>query len=249
MSLAAVAIMIFTSGGSQLAVALFMSVWLTGWSFGVYALLSSVVRAWRSVRTEGVLGAGQAGFLTLFSLPFLAGECVGIGVLLWSCGVAASSIIALAIGINILFHHLLKAPTRAGRALMDRIEGFKTFLKAVDGDRLQTMTPPNKTPELFERFLPYALALGVEQAWAEQFSQVLTRAAAATGGGSAGSYAPSWYSGAGLSSFSAAGFTSSFSSSFSSAVSSSSTAPGSSSGGGGGGSSGGGGGGGGGGGW
>jgi uncharacterized membrane protein YgcG len=235
-------------GGSLLPVALFMSVWLTGWSFGVYALVSSVIRAWRSVRTEGVLGAGQAGFLTLFSIPFVAGECVGLGLMIWACGAAAASIIAAAIGLNILFHHLLKAPTLAGRALMDRVEGFKMFLTAVDADRLQTIARPDKTPQLFERFLPYAFALGVEHAWAQQFSQVLAQAASS--GGSGGTiYSPSWYSGAALASFSATDFTSSFSSSFSSAISSSSTAPGSSSGSGGGGSSGGGGGGGGGGGW
>jgi len=119
----------------------------------------------------------------------------------------------------------------------------------VDADRLQTIARPDKTPQLFERFLPYAFALGVEHAWAEQFSTVLAQAATADATGSGASYSPSWYSGAAFASFSASSFTSSFSSSFSSAISSSSAAPGSSSGSGGGGSSGGGGGGGGGGGW
>ena len=226
-----------------------MSVWLTGWSFGVYALLSSVVRAWRSARTEGILGAGQAGFLTLFSLPFLAGECFGLAMLFWACGAAGFGIIVAAISINVIFHHLLKAPTLAGRALMDRVDGFKAFLTAVDADRLQTMIPPDKTPQLFERFLPFALALGVEHAWSEQFAQILARAATVDSSGRGTGYSPSWYSGGGFTSFSASEFTSGFSSSFSSAISSSSTAPGSSSGSGGGGSSGGGGGGGGGGGW
>ena len=249
LSLLAIGTMIVTIGGSRVALALFMCVWLTGWSFGVYALLSSVIRAWRSVRTEGILGAGQAGFLTLFSLPFVGGECMGLGVLVYSCGLLASAMIAATIGLNILFHHLLKAPTLAGRALMDRVDGFKTFLKAVDADRLQTMAPPVKTPQLFERFLPFALALGVEHAWAEQFSAVLAQAAAAGSAGGSSTYSPSWYSGSSFDSFSPSTFTSSFSSSFSSAVSSSASAPGSSSGSGGGGSSGGGGGGGGGGGW
>ncbi|MGZ7057625.1 MAG: DUF2207 domain-containing protein, partial [Candidatus Angelobacter sp.] len=190
LSLLTIAAVVLLTGGSQVAVAIFMSVWLTGWSFGVYMLVSSVVRAWKSVRTEGVLGAGQAGFLTLFSLPFLAGECVGLGMLIWACGLAAAGIIAACIGINVIFHHLLKAPTLAGRALMDRVDGFKMFLKAVDADRLQTMTPPEKTPQLFERFLPYAFALGVEHAWAEQFSQVLARAATAGAAGGGTSYSP-----------------------------------------------------------
>ncbi|HEV8491364.1 MAG TPA: DUF2207 domain-containing protein, partial [Candidatus Angelobacter sp.] len=224
MSVLTIAAVVLMTGGSLLPIALFMSVWLTGWSFGVYMLVSSVIRAWKSARTEGVLGFGQAGFITLFSIPFVLGECFGLGLLIYACGFAATGLIAACIGINVLFHHLLKAPTLAGRALMDRVEGFKMFLTAVDADRLQTIARPDKTPQLFERFLPYAFALGVEHVWAEQFAQVLASAAAAGGSGGAG-YSPSWYSGAALGSFSASAFTSSFSSSFSSAISSSSTAP------------------------
>jgi len=248
-SLLTIAAILVLRGGSLMPVGLFMSVWLTGWSFGVYALVSGVMRAWKSAPAAGVLGAGQATFLTLFSIPFVIGECLGLGMLIWACGVAAFGLIAAAIGMNVLFHHLLRAPTLAGRALMDRVEGFKVFLTAVDSDRLQTIARPDKTPQLFERFLPYAFALGVEHAWAQQFSQVLAQAATDTGAGGSANYSPSWYSGGSFGSFSAVTFTSSFSSSFSSAISSSSTAPGSSSGSGGGGSSGGGGGGGGGGGW
>ncbi len=101
------------------------------------------------------------------------------------------------------------------------------------------LNPPGKTPELFEKYLPFALAFNLEQQWAEQFSEILSAAA----------YSPTWYSGPAFTYLSAGGFATSLSSSFSGSISSSSTAPGSRSGGGGGGSSGGGGGGGGGGGW
>src|ERR1041385_5480473 len=219
-----IAAVVLMNDSSRSAVALFISFWLTGWSFGVYALLSTVVRAWKSVGAEGVLGAGQAIFFTLFSIPFMVGECLGLGMLIWACGLAATGIIAAAIAINVIFHHLLKAPTLAGRALMDRVEGFKMFLTAVDADRLQKVARPDKTPQLFERFLPFAFALGVEHAWAQQFSQILARAATAEGSGNGTGYSPSWYSGAGFAAFSAAEFTSGFSSSFSSAISSSSSA-------------------------
>ena len=109
---------------------------------------------------------------------------------------------------------------------------------------MNVLTRASKTPELFEKYLPYALALDVEQEWAEQFADVLAQA-----GQKGATYSPAWYSGSNWSTLGATGFASSLGSSFSGAISSSSTAPGSSSGGGGGGSSGGGGGGGGGGGW
>ena len=126
---------------------------------------------------------------------------------------------------------------------MDRIEGFKMYLSTAEEHRLEKLHPPEKTPELFEKYLPYALALEVDQEWSEKFAGVLQRAATDQG------YSPGWYHGRHWDSMHTGSFASGLGSSLSSAISSSSTAPGSSSGFGGGGSSGGGGGGGGGGGW
>jgi uncharacterized membrane protein YgcG len=148
------------------------------------------------------------------------------------------------IGIDTLFYHLLKAPTMHGRNLLDAIEGFRMYLTVAEEDRLNAMHPPERTPELFERFLPYALALDAEQAWAERFTDVLRRAEI-----DHQPYRPAWYAGSAWSVSQPATFADAMGSSLSGAISSSSTAPGSSSGSGGGGSSGGGGGGGGGGGW
>ena len=101
--------------------------------------------------------------------------------------------------------------------------------------------PPPLTPQLFESYLPAALALGVEQHWAERFAGVLNVQAP--------NYSPAWYAGPGWNSRDLGGFSRDLGSSLGTAISSSASAPGSKSGGGGGGSSGGGGGGGGGGGW
>lgn len=137
------------------------------------------------------------------------------------------------------------APTPEGRQTMDRIAGFRRYLSITEESRLDTLHPPEKTPELFERYLPYAIALDVENRWADRFAGVLATAAAA----GATAHAASWYSGSGNAWDDPAGFASNLGSSFTSTVSSASTAPGSSGGSSGGGSSGGGGGGGGGSGW
>ena len=142
------------------------------------------------------------------------------------------------------FAIIMRSPTPRGRKLLDEMLGFKDYLQVAEEDELNLRNPPEKTPQLFEVMLPFALALGVDQDWSERFSNVLASVRGDAGGG----YSPNWYSGdwnnASLST-TTAGLTSSLNS----AISSSVTAPGSSSGGGGGGSSGGGGGGGGGGGW
>jgi uncharacterized protein (TIGR04222 family) len=147
----------------------------------------------------------------------------------------------------IVFVFLMRAPTASGRKLLDQIEGFRMYLDVAEKDELESRHPPEKTPRLFEAYLPYALALGVEQSWAEQFAAVFKDLEERTGA----PYQPRWYHGHWRSN----GFGGSvrginaMTSSLGSAISSASTPPGSSSGSGGGGSSGGGGGGGGGGGW
>ncbi len=147
----------------------------------------------------------------------------------------------LLLTLNIVFYKLLKAYTPMGRKLVDEILGFKDFLSVTEKDRLNFHNPPEKTPELFEKMLPYALALGVENKWSEQFAGVFASLKE-----KGINYAPLWFYGSGYN-FMAQDFGSKIGNSFSGAVSSASTPPGSSSGSGG--SSGGGGGGGGGGGW
>lgn len=145
------------------------------------------------------------------------------------------------------FFYLMKAPTKLGRRMLDKIDGFRLYLDVAEKEDLELRNPPEKTPELFEAYLPYALALGVEQSWAEQFTSVFERLKAATGQ----AYRPIWYHGHWNSSNvgkSMQGLTA-MTSSLGDAISSSASPPGSSSGVGGGGVSGGGGGGGGVGGW
>jgi uncharacterized membrane protein YgcG len=150
---------------------------------------------------------------------------------------------ALALPVVISAFWWISAPTAEGRQVLDHIAGFKHYLSITERDRLDRMTPPEDTPELFEKYLPYAIALGVENRWADRFAPVLAAAAAQ------GQQGFAWYAGSSSPWNDAGGFSRSVGPSLASTVSAASTAPGSSSGSGGGGFSGGGGGGGGGGGW
>ncbi|MFW6125342.1 MAG: DUF2207 family protein [Pirellulales bacterium] len=156
-------------------------------------------------------------------------------------------LVAGLVALNWRFWHWIKQPTVEGRRIMDEIDGFRMYLATAEGEFLQRLHPPEQTPELFERYLPYALALDVENEWAEKFSDLLSRAAQAPAEGDG--YRPAWYVGPHWNASAPGTFASSLAVSLGGAIASSATAPGSSSGGGGGGSSGGGGGGGGGGGW
>jgi uncharacterized membrane protein len=225
--------------------AIFGSVWLTFWTVGCYFLAVKVYKKWRALGGGFGLKEIVATLgISLFALPFFLGEIFGGAMLAGAVSVPAAVTLGVMAFLDALFYHLLKAPTLAGRKIMDQIDGFKLYLSVAEKERLNLLNPPEKTPELFEKYLPYALALDVENDWSEQFAEVLAQA-----GTEVRPYTPAWYSGSSWDRFDSGRFASSLGNSFAGAISSSSTAPGSSSGSGGGGFSGGGGGGGGGSGW
>jgi hypothetical protein len=170
---------------------LFMLFWLTGWTFGVYMLLSQAAGIWRQVFSGKWLMVVPALFMTAFSIPFVGGELFGLYVLFTQGSPLMAALLLLLVGINFLFYRLLQAPTLAGRRLLDELAGFRMYLDVAEKDELRVRRGPERTLQLFEKYLPYALALGVENAWAEQFSDILDRARA-TGGADA---VPRWYSG------------------------------------------------------
>jgi hypothetical protein len=216
----------------------FSSLWLSIWSVGCYALGVQVYRGWQGAggglgNTLGALG------ITLFSLPFFGGLVVGTFFFAHSVSFSAAFIF-ISIGLaNAVFFHLLKAPTLKGRQVMDQIEGFTMYLSVAEKERLEILHPPEKTPKLFEKYLPYALALDVENEWSEQFADILAQAQA-----DGQTYHPTWYRGSSWDGFQASRFADNLGGAFAGAIASASSPPGSSSGSGGGGSSGGGGGGG-----
>ena len=150
--------------------------------------------------------------------------------------------------MNGLFYYLLRAPTAAGRKVMDQIEGLELYIRTAETERLNLAGAPDLNASQFEAILPYAVALNAEKPWSEAFAAAFARAN--PGQDMATGYSPAWHAGTG---WAGASFAHSISSAVSSAESSfqsSIPAPSSSSSGfSGGGGSGGGGGGGGGGGW
>ena len=246
-SIVILALTVFSIDSSEArATAAFFTAWLSIWSIGVAILSIMVFMAWKNV--SGFLSIIPALGITAFATPFFGGEIMGLYLFWQNAGTGVLLIFILVITTNILFYEWMKSPTMKGRELLDKIEGFKLYLKVTETEALQkklsSQEQPELTPELFEKYLPYAMALDVEKQWSERFSAVFAQLEQ-----QGHHHTPSWYKGKHWDTHNLAGFSSAMGGSLSSAVSSSSTAPGTSSGSSGGGSSGGGGGGGGGGGW
>lgn len=117
------------------------------------------------------------------------------------------------LGVFLLFfeialgtYHIL---TPAGLTEWAGIAGFKEFLSVTEADRLKFTDAPDKSPALFSKLLPAAIALGVENQWARQFESMDV------------SQATGWY--VGNQPFTAVALASDLGGGFSSAVSSSFT--------------------------
>ncbi len=129
------------------------------------------------------------------------------------------------------FGWFMPARTFKGGEALEGVLGFEEFLGRVETDRFERMV---KTPQLFEKYLPFAMALGVEKNWTKAFEGICNQP-------------PEWYRGGDFGTFRATSFVNNLSRMSTQAASSMASAPRSSGGsgfGGGGGSGGGGGGGG-----
>jgi hypothetical protein len=73
--------------------------------------------------------------------------------------------------INLGWGPQLKRKSPLGRQVSDQIAGFRQFLEKVDQDRLNRLNPEANAPQDLDRFLPYAIALEVKEAWGDHLSQ------------------------------------------------------------------------------
>ena len=127
---------------------------------------------------------------TIVTLGFLVGFfMVPVGLLVaTTTGTAPMPWIVAAIlsGIIIaIFGRFMTGRTVAGARAYAKVLGFEDFLGRVEKDPIERL---EKTPELFEKYLPYAMALRVEKKWVQAFSSI-------------GVQPPQWYQGADGSSF------------------------------------------------
>ncbi len=153
-----------------------------------------VVSSLLNTRISLPRGFGKLIGALLFIVPFGVGVFLGGRTLLAELQTRAGGeldVVLLGSGavfgfLIALFHLLMARPTKAGRKLLDHIEGFALYLGTAEEERLNLLNPPERTPELFEKLLPYAIALGLAHQWSAQFAGVV-----------GATTMPNWYHGSG----------------------------------------------------
>lgn len=120
------------------------------------------------------LGIGVGGGILVLVFGLVLAEGLGL---------APAAVVAAALltaGVVAGFAFVMPARTLTGARLLEKVRGFEEFLQRVESDRFRRMITG---PEMFEKYLPFAMALGVEKKWAKAFEGLYTEP-------------PAWYRGA-----------------------------------------------------
>lgn len=165
--------------------------WLSIWSFAGFTLFyKSIVKVHNAMLYVSFSNIFSAFTSSLFAIPFLIVEVFGIVALSETVPLLTMPVLFLMAVMNIFFYFVFREPTTEGRKIMDQIEGFKLFFYTTERFRIDHAEAPDKTTALYEKYLPYAVALDVEYEWGEQLNQLLQKS-----GIDPNTYQPVWYSG------------------------------------------------------
>jgi uncharacterized membrane protein len=97
------------------------------------------------------VGVQVLGWMNLFySIPLVIGSVLVSAIIWW------------------LFARQMTAKTLAGSRTRIAVLGFQEFMNRVDADRIKRMPP-----DTFEKYLAFAMALGVEHQWAKAFDGII----------------------------------------------------------------------------
>jgi uncharacterized membrane protein len=112
---------------------------------------------------QAYVGAGFVIGILIFVFGNMLATATGVARLTWViAGIATGAVICI-------FGWFMPARTLSGARTYARVLGFENFLGRVESDRIERL---EKTPELFEKFLPYAMALHVEKKWVQAFAGI-----------------------------------------------------------------------------
>ncbi|NNE23384.1 MAG: DUF2207 domain-containing protein [Rhizobiales bacterium] len=172
----------------------------SGTQAGVFIVMAVLAAFGSVVVIAGIHGLKQSG-ITGYIGPAIAliffgnfGKAfVGTGDFEFSpetiLSIVAVAVMLLSIAV---FAYLLRAPTPLGRRTMDMIEGLKLYMSVAESERMNMNDAPDMTEQLFEKLLPFAIALDVERPWSNAFADHMARMVPAERDDG---YQPSWYRG------------------------------------------------------
>ena len=160
-----------TARGRDTSIAVFATLWVLFMGLTMGLMIEfSFASAWKNAVRAGTgwikLLPGTAAFSIFAAVIVFLLKKVASGVSL-----SFSLMLVAFLLINLGWGPRLKRKSPLGRQVSDQIAGFRQFLEKVDQDKLDRLNPAGSAQEDLDRFLPYAIALEVKEAWGDHLSQ------------------------------------------------------------------------------
>jgi hypothetical protein len=157
--------------GRDTSAAVFTTLWVLFMGLTMGMMIEfSFASAWKNAVRAGTgwikLLPGTAAFSIFAAVIVYLLKTVASGVSL-----SFSLMLVAFLLINLGWGPRLKRKSPLGRQVSDQIAGFRQFLEKVDRDKLDRLNPAGSAQEDLDRYLPYAIALEVKEAWGDHLSQ------------------------------------------------------------------------------
>ncbi len=157
--------------GRDTSAAVFTTLWVLFMGLTMGMMIEfSFASAWKNAVRAGTgwikLLPGSAAFSIFAAVIVYLLKTVASGVSL-----SFSLMLVAFLLINLGWGPRLKRKSPLGRQVSDQIAGFRQFLEKVDRDKLDRLNPAGSAQEDLDRYLPYAIALEVKEAWGDHLSQ------------------------------------------------------------------------------
>jgi len=113
----------------------------------------------------------------------MLGLFLGIAIGIWASSLYMGIAIALCGLIILAFSPIMPRKTRRGVLVLQDLLGLSEYIGRAEVKQMEFHDAPEKSPKLFEKLLPYAIALNLTSIWSKQFEGLLQQP-------------PQWYVGA-----------------------------------------------------
>lgn len=113
----------------------------------------------------------------------MLGLFLGVAIGIWLASLYMGVAIALCGLIVLCFSPIMPRKTRRGVLVLQDLLGLSEYIGRAEVKQMEFHDAPEKSPKLFEKLLPYAIALNLTSIWTKQFEGLLQQP-------------PQWYVGA-----------------------------------------------------
>ncbi|MBU0595083.1 DUF2207 domain-containing protein [Candidatus Bipolaricaulota bacterium] len=111
----------------------------------------------------------RRSYTTLGLIAAAGGVAIGV--------VSDSLYLAFVLGlcglIVLAFARIMPRKTRKGVRALEEVLGMAEYIQRAEVDRIEFHDAPEKSPQVFERLLPYAIALNLTSIWTKQFADLM----------------------------------------------------------------------------